>query len=88
MPSRIVTVPGASWRVVPSGLITQYNMDEFGLIFTRGEGDQRETRVTRYSPSGTRSREQSFAELTDAQLQSLFHQSQPSSTSPEAHYAR
>jgi len=44
--------------------------------------------VTRYSPQGTRSREQAFAELSDTQLQSLFAQSQPSFTSPEAGYER
>jgi hypothetical protein len=45
-------------------------------------------RVTRYSPQGTRSREQAFAELSDAQLKELFEQSQPSFTSPEAGYER
>lgn len=88
MPNRIITVDGAVWNVTPSGRVTQYDLDEFGLIFTRGEGESRETRVTRYSPLGARSREQSFAELTDTQLHQLFHQSQPGLTSPEARYAR
>ena len=39
------------------------------------------------SPLGARSREQSFAELSEADLVRLFAQSQPSATSPEAHYA-
>jgi len=88
MPFRTITVAGGAWRVAPSGLVTQNNQDEFGLLFTHGEGLERVTRVTRYSPVGARSREQSFAELSDAQLQSLFHQSQPSATSPEARYTR
>lgn len=87
MPTRILTVDGASWRVFPSGYVTQYDADEFGLIFVRGTGDGREVRVTRYSPVGTRSRERSLAELPDADLRALFEQSQPSFTSPEAGYA-
>ncbi len=87
MPARTITVSGASWEVYPSGRITQYDRDEFGLVFVRGSGAQREVRVTRYSPQGTRSREQSLAELTDAELRQLFDYSQPSFTSPEAGYA-
>jgi hypothetical protein len=43
--------------------------------------------VTRYSPVGARSREQSLVELSDADLARLFVHSQPSDTSPEADYA-
>ena len=86
MPYRTVTHDGVTWRVAPSGAVTQYDRDEFGLVFTRGEGAARETRVTRYSPSNARSREQSFAELTDDALRTLLTQSQPSATSPEARY--
>ena len=46
----------------------------------------REVRVTRYSPVGTRSREQSLVELGDGELARLFGYSQPSDTSPEADY--
>ena len=53
----------------------------------RGTGPEREVRVTRYSPQGARSREQSLAELTDVELRRLFDFSQPSFTSPEAGYA-
>jgi hypothetical protein len=88
MPTRAITVNGTEWRVYPSGYITQYDLDEFGLIFATGNGPDREVRVTRYSPQGSRSREQSLAELTDAELQRLFDQSQPSFTSPEAGYAQ
>jgi hypothetical protein len=88
MPTRSITVDGKTWNVFPSGFITQYEHDEFGLIFAAGEGGGREVRVTRYSPQGTRSREQSLAELTDEQLRQLFEYSQPSFTSPEAGYRR
>jgi hypothetical protein len=87
MPTRTVTIDGKSWKVYPSGLITQYDQDEFGLVYVAGTGDAREVRVTRYSPHGVRrSREASLAELTDADLQRLFAQTQPSFTSPEAGY--
>ena len=86
MPTRTITVDGTSWRVFPSGFVTQYDLDEFGLIFVAGEGDAREVRVTRYSPVGSRSRERSLVELTDQELARLLAESQPSETSPEAGY--
>ena len=88
MPARSLEVDGQKWQVSPSGYITQYTQDEFGLLFSRDAGNSREVRVTRYSPLGTRSREQAFAELSESQLRQLFDQSQPSFTSPEAGYAR
>lgn len=88
MPIRTITVGGRLWRVMPSGRVTQNDRDEFALIFISGDGDDRLVRVTRYSPQGTRSREQSFAELSDAELIRLHTQSQPSATSPETDYAR
>ena len=84
MPNRTITVDGKRWNVYPSGYVTQYDRDEFGVVFVHGTGDARELRVTRYSPVGTRSREASLAEMTDAQLRELFDFSQPSFTSPEA----
>ncbi len=87
MPSRTITVDSASWDVYPSGRITQYDRDEFALVFVRGTGTDREVRVTRYSPQGARSREQSLAEMSEAELRRLFEFSQPSFTSPEAGYA-
>lgn len=87
MPTRTIVIDGRTWRVFPSGYITQYEHDEFGLIFVAGAGDEREVRVTRYSPHGARSREQSLRELSDDDLRRLFAQSQPSHTSPEAGYA-
>ena len=87
MPARTVTVNGRTWRVYPSGFITQYEQDEFGLIFVTGTDAEREVRVSRYSPHGSRSREESLAEMSEADLARLLEQSQPSFTSPEAGYA-
>lgn len=86
MPTRRITVDGRTWRVFPSGFVTQYNLDEFGLLFVAGEGEAREVRVTRYSPVGTRSRERSLGEMSDERLAELLRTSQPSETSPEAGY--
>lgn len=86
MPTRILTVDGRAWRVFPSGFVTPNEHDEFGLIFVSGTGDERTVRVSRYSPHGTRSREQSLAEMSEADLARLFQQSQPSQMSPEAGY--
>ena len=88
MPARTLQIDSETWDVYPSGYITQYTQDEYALIFTRRTDKDREVRVTRYSPQGSRSREQAFAELSDAQLRELFEQSQPSFTSPEAGYAQ
>jgi hypothetical protein len=88
MPTRTISTEGKEWRVFPSGYVTQYEHDEFGLMFIAGTGENREVRVTRYSPLGARSREQSLAELPDSELIRLFRESQPSFTSPEAGYAK
>lgn len=87
MPTRRVIIEGRTWQVYPSGYVTQYDADEFGLIFVHGVADQREVRITRYSPEGSRSRERSLAELSDADLGRLFVESQPSVRSPEAGYS-
>jgi hypothetical protein len=86
MPSRPVVIDGRTWQVYPSGFITQYDADEYGLMYVHGSGDTAEIRVTRYSPRGSLSREASLAELSDLELRTLFSQSQPSATSPEAGY--
>jgi hypothetical protein len=86
MPARTINVGARTWRIFPSGFVTQYDQDEFGLIFISGSGDDREVRVTRYSPLGSKSREESLTEMSDADLARLFEQSQPSFTSPEAGY--
>lgn len=86
MPARRMVADGREWQVYPSGFLTPYVGDEFGLIFVSGHGDAREVRVTRYSPVSARSREQSLAELDDAALAGLYRMSQPSVRSPEAGY--
>ncbi len=87
MPTRTIAVNGREWRVLPSGRVTQMDQDEFAVLFISGAGDARQVRVTRYSPQGARSREQSLAEMPDEALRRLFELSQPSFTSPEAGYA-
>ncbi len=86
MPTRSITVDGRVWHVMPAGLVTQYDQDEYSLMFVAGHGDAREVRVTRYSPRGSRGRQQALAELSDADLRRLFGTSQPGDTSPEAGY--
>jgi hypothetical protein len=86
MPSRTLNVGGKAWRVFPSGRVTQYDRDEFALLFVSEAGGKREVRVTRYSPVGARSRERALAEMSEADLSRLFAASQPGETSPEADY--
>lgn len=87
MPTRSISIDGRAWQVFPSGHVTQYEHDEFGLLFVAGTGDAREVRVTRFSPHGTRSREQALAEMPDEELRRLFVQSQSGENSPEAGYS-
>ena len=87
MPTRTISLDGRSWRVMPSGRVTQYDRDEFALLFIAGSGSEQEVRVTRYSPQGTRSRESALAEMSDADIARLFSLSQSSEHSPEAGYA-
>lgn len=86
MPTRTISADGRTWNVFPSGRVTQLAFDEFGLVFITGSGADRQVRVSRYSPQGTRSREQALVELSEADLLRYFEQSQPSDTSPEAGY--
>ena len=88
MPRRIIAADGEQWEVTVSGRITQYVKDEFGLIFTRGVGPDRERRVARYSPLGAKSRELSLSQLSDQELSNLLGHSQPSWTAPETGYRR
>jgi hypothetical protein len=88
MPRRIIEFEGEEWEVAVSGRVTQYVKDEFGLIFTRGVGPNREQRVVRYSPLGAKSRELSLGELSDGELRDLLRHSQPSWTAPEMGYQR
>lgn len=85
MPRQIVT-EDATWAVTTTGRRSQYAKDEFSVCFSRvGTPEQR---VARYSPAGTKARESSLAELTDAQLVDLLARSQPSWTSVELGYRR
>jgi hypothetical protein len=88
MPRRVIEVDGELWEVAVSGRVTQYVKDEFGLVFTRGVGPNREQRVVRYSPLGAKSRELSLGQLSDQELRDLLRFSQPSWTSPEMGYRR
>ncbi len=88
MPFRTISVDGSTWRVRPSGELTANFKDEFSLIFSRGEGHERESRVVRYSPQNSLWRESSFAQLSDSDLLHYLSQSQPSAMSPEMFYAR
>ena len=88
MPRRIIEVDGDQWEVAVSGRLTQYTKDEFGLVFTRGTGPDRERRVVRYSPLGAKSRELALHQLTDRELAGLLAHSQPAWTAPELGYRR
>ena len=86
MARRTIEIDGERWYVYPSGRVTAYERDEFGIIFEKGTGPNRERRITRYSPLGARRWDVSLSELSDAQLGALFRQSQSSGTSPEMGY--
>lgn len=88
MARRTIEVGGERWQVYPSGRVTVYDRDEFGLVFEKGEGTDRLRRVTRYAPLGARRWDVALAELSPQQLEALFRQSQPAWTSPEARYDR
>ena len=86
MPSRTIIIDGRTWSVFPSGRVTQYDRDEFAVLFVSDAAGKRTVRVTRYSPVGARSREHSLADLPESELTRLFASSQPGETSPEADY--
>ena len=83
-----IQIDGQTWDVSPSGRVTQYQRDEFSVLFRRRGGTPAEVRVTRYAPIGSRSPEDSLAELSEQQLLELFQRSQPSWTAPETGYRR
>ena len=85
---RTIVVNGETWEVYPSGRVTVYGKDEFGLVFQQGTGPERKRRFTRYAPLGSRSRSRdaALAELSERQLRELLAASQPAWTSPEASY--
>lgn len=88
MARRTIEIDGERWRVYPSGRVTTYDRDEFGLMFELGSGADRVRRYTRFSPIGARRRDAALSNLSDRQLQAYFQQSQPERTSPEARYGR
>ena len=90
MPSPTLTLDGRTWRVLPTGFVTANYLDEIGVMFVSGHGDEREVRVTRVSPTGTgsRARERAIVELSDEKLAQLLRESQPSATAPETGYRR
>jgi hypothetical protein len=88
MARRTIEVDGDRWVVYPSGRVTNYELDEFGLVFEKGTGPDRVRRFTRFSPSGAQRRDAALAELSDRELLELYRSSQVSGTSPEARYRR
>jgi hypothetical protein len=86
MAGRTILVDGTPWRVYPSGRVTVYERDQFGLVFEQGTGPDRRRRFTRYSPVGNRSPDAALAEMSDRDLGQLFHESQPAWTAPEGAY--
>jgi hypothetical protein len=88
MALRRIHAADAWWDVFPSGRVTVYDRDEFGIVFRKGTGPDAVRRYTRYTPLGSRHREMSLAELSDAQLLDLLRQSQPEWTSPDGRLAR
>ncbi len=88
MPRRSIEVDGQVWDISPTGRVTQYVRDEFGILFRRRGAAAAEARVTRFSPVGARNPEDALAELPIARLQELFERSQPAWTAPETGYLR
>jgi hypothetical protein len=86
MARRTVVVDGETWEIYPSGCVTVYGKDQFGLVFQQGSGPARKRRFTRYAPVGSRSIDASLAALPERRLRDLFHESQPAWTAPEASY--
>ena len=86
MARRLITVEGETWEVVPSGRLTVYGKDQFGIVFQQGTGPGRRRRYTRFAPVGSRSLDAALQELSDRRLADLFRESQPAWTAPEAAY--
>lgn len=86
MARRRITIDGERWEVFPTGRVTVYGKDQFGIVFQQGTGPQRKRRFTRFAPVGSRSLDAAVAELSDQRLVTLFAQSQPAWTAPEGAY--
>jgi hypothetical protein len=72
MTRRTIVVDSEIWKVYPTGRITVYGKDEFGLLFELGTGPERKRRCTRYSPLGSKSTDAPLAELAERQLLDFF----------------
>jgi hypothetical protein len=83
---RSIEIAGSSWEVAPTGRVTQYTRDEFGVMFRRRDGA--EVRIARYAPLGSRVLEDSLAEMSERELRELWTRSQPAWTAPETEYRR
>ena len=88
MTRRVIEIDGEEWDVYPSGRVTAYQRDEFGLVFEKGTGPDRVLRVTRFSPLGAKRPDAALAEIPEARLHELFRLSQSARTSPELGYRR
>jgi len=89
MIERRIEIGGRQWRVSLAGRFTVYERDELPLLFEHRAADGTVVRrLARFSPQGARSRERALGELTDAQLEALWRQSQEAWTSPELGYVR
>ena len=89
MIERQITVDGEVWTASIAGRGTVYDKDEFSVVFARkDEHGKKIRRVSRFSPLGARNRSAALEELSLAELEVLFRQSQPDWTSPELGYAR
>jgi hypothetical protein len=89
MTERHIELDGRAWKVSIAGRFTVYDRDELPLVFERASADgAKERRLARFSPLGSKHRDQALAELTDADVAALFRQSQPAWTSPELGYVR
>lgn len=88
MARRAIEIGGEGWVVYPSGRVTANAGDEFGLVFEKGTGPDRQLRVTRYSPLGVKRHDVALAEIPEARLIELFRSSQSARSSPDMGYRR
>jgi hypothetical protein len=88
MARRSIEIDGEQWDVYPSGRVTVYGHDEFGLVFEKGTGPDRVLRATRFSPLGAKRPDAALLEVSEARLRELFRHSQSARTSPELGYRR
>jgi len=85
MPRRTIEVDGQMWEISATGRVTQYQRDEFGLLFRRhGDG---QVRIVRYTPTSSRHVDTALVEMPEYLLRELFGHSQPGRTAPETGYA-